>query len=123
MVLADTSIWVSHFRDKNPPHKSLLMEGQIVCHPFVIGDLACGNLKNRDEILSLLEALPAATKASHEEILRFIETNQLIGIDLEYVDVHLLASALLSTALLWTKDRNLREAADVLNIAFHPIKR
>ncbi len=121
MVLADTSIWVSHLRDKNPPHKALLMEGQIMCHPFVIGDLACGNLDNREEILSLLEALPAATKANHEEILRFIETNRLMGMDLDYVDVHLLASALLSTALLWTKNRSLREAADQLNIAFHPI--
>jgi hypothetical protein len=120
MVLADTSIWVSHFRDKYPPHNSLLMEGQIVCHPFVIGDLACSNLKNRDEILSLLEALPATTNANHEEILRFIETNQLMGIDLDYVDVHLLASAILSTAHLWTKDKNLREAADKLNISFHP---
>ncbi len=121
MVLADTSIWISHFRDKNPPHKSLLMEGYIVCHPFVIGDLACENLKNREEILSLLEALPTATKASHEEILLFIEKNQLMGIDLDYVDVHLLASALLSTALIWTKAKGLREAADQLNIAYHPI--
>lgn len=121
MVLADTSIWVSHFRDKNPPHKSLLMEGQIICHPFVIGDLACGNLKNRAEILMLLEALPTATKADHEEIMHFIETNQLMGHDLDYFDVHLLASALLSTALLWTKDKNLEEAADKLNIAFHPV--
>ncbi|MGD9344600.1 MAG: VapC toxin family PIN domain ribonuclease [Candidatus Aminicenantes bacterium] len=121
MVLADTSIWVSHFRDKNPPHRSLLMEGQIICHPFIIGDLACGNLKNRDEILSLLEALPAATKASHEEIMRFIDRNQLMGIDLDYVDVHLLASARLSTALLWTKNKNLKEAADLLHIAFHPV--
>ena len=121
MVLADTSIWVSHLRDKNPPHRSLLMEGQIMCHPFIIGDLACGNLKNRNEILSLLEALPAATKANHDEILHFIETNQLMGLDLDYVDVHLRASALISTALLWTKDKNLREAADQLNIAFHPL--
>jgi predicted nucleic acid-binding protein len=121
MVLADITIWVSHFRDKNPPHKYLLMEGLIVCHPFVIGDLACGNLRNRDEILSLLEALPATTKASHEEILRFIETNKLMGIDLDYADVHLLASALLSTALIWTKDKNLKEAADQLNIAYQPI--
>jgi len=97
------------------------MKGQIVCHPFIIGDLACGNLRNRDEILSLLKALPAATKASHEEIMRFIETNQLMGMDLDYVDVHLLASALLSTVLIWTKDKTLREAADQLNIAYHPI--
>lgn len=120
MVLADTSVWISHFRDKNPPHRSLLMEGLIICHPFIIGDLACGNLKNRDEILSLLEALPEATKASHEEIMRFIERNQLMGIDLDYVDAHLLASARLSTALLWTKNKNLQKAADHLNIAFHP---
>jgi hypothetical protein len=97
------------------------MEGMIVCHPFIIGDLACGNLVNRDEILSLLEALPAATKASHEETLCLIETSQLMGIHRDYVDVHLLASALLSTALLWTKDKNLKEAADQLNIAYHPI--
>ncbi len=120
MVLADTSIWVSHLRDKNPPHKSLLMKGLVVCHPSIIGDLACGNLKNRDEILSLLEALPAATPATHDEVLHFIDTNQLMGIDLNYSDVHLLASALLSTALIWTKDKNLQEAADQLRIAYHP---
>lgn len=120
MVLADTSVWVAHFRDKIPPHRSLLMKGQVVCHPFIIGDLACGNLKNRDEILSLLEALPAAIPATHEEVLRFIDTKKLMGIGLDYADVHLLASALLSAALIWTKDKNLQKAADRLRIAYHP---
>jgi predicted nucleic acid-binding protein len=118
MVLIDTSVWVSHFQEGNPQLEALLMKGRVVCHPFIIGELACGNLKNRKEILSLLEALPAATTADHKEVLYFIEQHQLMGIGLGYVDVHLLASAHLSTILFWTRDKKLREAAVKLNASY-----
>jgi hypothetical protein len=118
MVLVDTSIWVSHLRAGFPELKELLLEGKVVCHPFVIGELACGNLQNRREILALLKALPVAIQAEHEEVLRFIETHHLIGIGLGYIDVHLLASALLSGISLWTHDNLLRKNARKLEISF-----
>lgn len=118
MVLVDTSIWVSHFRNGEPRLKELLLNGRVVCHPFIIGELACGQLKNRKEILSLLEALPMAKIAEHEEVLHFIEKHRLIGIGLGYLDVHLLASALLSGIPLWMKDKKLKEVAIRLNISY-----
>ena len=93
------------------------MKRRVVCHPFIIGELACGNLKNRKEILSLLEALPTATIADNKEVLYFIEQHRLMGIGLGYVDVHLLASARLSRVRFWTRDKKLREAAVKLNIS------
>jgi len=118
MVLVDTSIWVSHFRGGDTKLKELLLNGRVVCHPFIVGELACGQLKNRKEILSLLEALPMAKIAEHEEVLHFIEKHRLIGIGLGYVDVHLLASALLSGIPLWTKDKKLKEVAIRLNVSY-----
>ena len=118
MVLIDTSIWVSHFKDGNPQLEALLMKGKVICHPFVIGELACGNLKNRKEILSLLEALPTATTADHKEVLYFIEQHRLMGIGLGYIDVHLLASARLSRIRFWTKDKKLMEAAVKFNASY-----
>ena len=118
MVLVDTSVWVSHFQEGNPQLEALLMKRRVVCHPFIIGELACGNLKNRKEILSLLEALPTATPANHREVLYFIEQHQLMGIGLGYVDVHLLASARLSRIPFWTRDKKLMEAAVKLNASY-----
>lgn len=118
MVLADTSVWITHFRSGNPRLKSLLADGKVACHPFIVGELACGLLQNREEILSLLQTLPAATQAEHEEVLRLIEMHRLMGLGLGYVDVHLLASALLSGIPLWTEDRQLRKAALTLEVYF-----
>ena len=117
MVLVDTSVWVSHFKDGNPKLETLLMKGGVACHPFIIGELACGMLKNRKEILSLLEALPSATTADHREVLYFIEQHRLMGKGLGYVDIHLLASARLSRIQFWTKDKKLGEAAVKLNVS------
>jgi predicted nucleic acid-binding protein len=117
MVLVDTSIWISFLQSGNVSLQGLLEEGKVVSHPFIIGELSCGNLKNRSEILSLLKALPAATTAEHEEVLQFIEIHRLMGLGLGYIDVHLLAAALLTSVPLWTNDRNLREAAVTLGIA------
>ena len=118
MVLVDTSIWVSHFRTGDSYLQELLADEQVLCHPFITGELACGGLKNRKEIISLLQALPDAITAETDEILEFIEHQKLIGVGIGLVDVHLLASALLTKALLWTSDRNLRAAAVRLNIFY-----
>jgi hypothetical protein len=118
MVLVDTSIWVSHLARGNTRLKRLLEKAEVVCHPFIIGELACGNIKNRTEILSLLHALPAAVVAKHEEVLRFIESHHLMDRGLGLIDVHLLASALLTRVPLWTADKRLRTASAELHIAY-----
>ena len=89
MILVDTSVWVSHLRNGEIGLTALLNEGHVVCHSFIIGELACGNLKNRSEILSLFQALPMAVQAEHEEVMEFIERHRLMGKGLGYIDVHL----------------------------------
>jgi predicted nucleic acid-binding protein len=121
MVLVDTSVWVDHFRCDNASLVGLLNQGLVAVHPFVSGELACGNLRNRGEILSLLLALPQAEKVSDDEILFYIEKNSLSGKGLGLIDVHLLASAQLSDHLFWTEDRRLHETAKKLNLAHYPI--
>lgn len=118
MVLADTSVWVSHFRMGEPGLRALLEEGKVVSHPFIIGELACGNIANRKEILGLLQSLPQALVADHEEVMSFLELHGLMGIGLGYIDVHLLASARLTLAPLWTLDAKLRAVAEKLGISF-----
>jgi len=108
MVLVDTSVWVSHLHKGNTGLETLLNDGEVVCHPFIVGELACGNLKNRSEILSLLRALPMAAQAEHEEVMQFVENYRLMGKGLGYIDMHLLASALLTKVQLWTLDRKLK---------------
>jgi len=121
MVLVDTSVWVRHFREGDPDLKRLLNDGQVMCHPYVVGELACGNLKNRREVLSLIQQLPLATVAQHEEVLRFIELNHLIGKGLGYIDVHLSASALLTGVPMWSYDKKLNEANETLGIRYVPV--
>jgi predicted nucleic acid-binding protein len=111
MILADTSIWVEHLRAGKIGLEQFLNDGEVVCHPLIIGELACGNLKNRTEILTLMQALPLAVQADHEDVLLFIENHQLMGIGLGYIDMHLLASALLTEIPLWTLDKKLGEIA------------
>lgn len=118
MVLVDTSVWVEHLRSGTIGLESLLNDGRVVCHPFIVGELACGNLKNRSHILSLLDTLTTAHLADHEEVMRFIETNRLMGKGLGYVDIHLLASAVLTNVPLWTLDKNLGKAAATLRIKY-----
>ncbi len=118
MVLVDTSVWVSHLRDRSVGLEKLLNGGDVICHPFIVGELACGNLKNRSEILSLLQALPMSVVAEHEEILEFIENNQLMGKGLGYIDVHLIASAVLTGVPLWTFDKKLDEISKSLGMSY-----
>ena len=118
MVLVDTSLWVVHLRNGNIGLETLLNEGHVVCHPFIVGELACGNLKNRAEILSLLQALPVATHVEHEEVMKFIEDHTLMGKGLGYIDIHLIVSAILTEIPLWTVDKRLNEVSSKLEIAY-----
>ena len=117
MILADTSVWVAHFRHGTTELAALLNESRVSCHPFIIGELACGNLKHRTQILTLLEALPTATVAAHEEVVDVIERYSLMGKGLGYIDVHLIASALLSRIPLWTLDKKLDRIASLMRIS------
>ena len=118
MVLVDTSIWVTHLRKGSRRLGKLLMEAEVLCHPFIVGELACGNLKKRTEIISLLKSLRMASTINFDEFLFFIDRNQLTGKGIGFVDVHLLASAQLTGVPLWTADKRLRSAADQLKLAF-----
>ena len=116
MILADTSVWIDHFRRGNDRLTSLLEAEEVLVHQFVIGELACGSLKNRGEILSLLGQLPTAVMADPDEVLAFIDAHRLMGRGLGYVDVHLLASVRLQDAALWTLDARLGDAATRLGV-------
>ena len=117
MVLVDTSVWVDHFRRVNSALVELLEEGSVACHPLVIGELSCGNLHNRDEILGLLGALASAPVAEDDEALRFLEDEELHGCGVGWNDIHLLASARLMPCPLWTLDKALRPMAESLQLA------
>ena len=120
MILVDTSVWIDHLRSGEPKLSEALEGGGVLMHPFVLGELACGNLENRAEVLRLLGDLPPAPIAKHPEALNFIERRALMGRGIGYIDVHLLASvALDGAARLWTRDRRLATAAEELNLAFN----
>lgn len=118
MVLVDTSVWVHHFRSSESQLISLLNNSEVMIHPFIIGELACGNLRNRREILSLLHALPSTTVLDSDDVLFFIEKNSLMGKGVGLIDVHLLAAAKLGNISLWTNDKNLATLAGKLNLAY-----
>ena len=117
MILVDTSIWIDHFRGELQGLVDILDHGDVVIHPFVIGELACGSLSNREETLALLQQLRSITVAEHDEAMSFIVRRRLYGRGIGYVDVHLLASVAIDGARLWTKDRRLRELTGSLGLA------
>jgi len=117
MVLVDTSVWIAHFRQREPVLVDLLCDGLVLAHPFVNGELACGSLSERASILADLAALPAATRASDAEVMHLVESRKLWGRGLGWVDAHLLASALISHCRLWTVDKRLGAAASELGIS------
>lgn len=119
MILVDTSVWIDHLRSGEPALATALEGGRVLMHPLVLGELACGNLKNRSEVLRLLGDLPAAPTAADPEALGFIERRALMGRGIGYIDVHLLASAALAgVGRLWTRDRRLAAVAAELELAF-----
>ena len=118
MVIVDTSIWITHLRQGSGHLEELLLDGKVVCHPFIIGELACGNIKNRNEFMSLIQSLPMAPTVTLDELLYFIERNKLMGIGIGFVDAHLMASAQLSRIPLWTSDKRLKPAAIKLKVSY-----
>lgn len=120
MILVDTSVWVDHLRRHDAAMARELDAGNVLAHPFVIGEIACGRLPKRAETLSLLAALPRAPVAEHGEAMGFIERHDLPGRGVGFVDMHLLASAALAGTRLWARDKRLLEAARNLRLAHEP---
>lgn len=119
-MLVDTSVWVEHLRRGDPVLSALLSREEVECHPFIIGELACGSLQRRSEILALLQKLPHVPLASHDEVLTFIERHRLMGRGIGWIDAHLLASAALARTLLWSRDRRLSYVARMLDLHAQP---
>jgi len=117
VILVDTSVWVDHLKAGNARLRTLLHDNQVLCHPFVIGELACGNLQRRRLILDLLAALPEARLAEHSEVLHLLDSAHFYGQGLGWIDLHLLASSLISGCALWTSDRPLGRAAAALQVS------
>ncbi|MGA7414875.1 MAG: PIN domain-containing protein [Bryobacteraceae bacterium] len=120
MVLVDTSVWVSHLRSGEPRLTEFLEKGLVLMHPAVIGELACGNLRNRRAFLSHLAELQEAASATNEEALLLIEGRKLWGRGVGWIDAHLLASSLLSDCLFWTLDERLMSVCDIAGVKVHP---
>jgi hypothetical protein len=121
VILVDTSVWIDHLRAGNRLLVELLEAGNVLVHPFVIGEIALGNLKQRGLILGALADLPQAVVARDDEVMPFIEGSGLFGRGIGYLDVHLLASIRLTVgSLLWTHDRRLRDIAEQLGMAVPP---
>lgn len=118
MILVDTSVWIEHLRRSHGDLAALLMAGDVACHPFVIGEIAVGSLRRRTEILALLANLPAVVPATDDDALAVVHEHDLAGRGIGWVDVHLLASALLTRIPLWTIDRRLQSAARSLGVAW-----
>jgi predicted nucleic acid-binding protein len=119
LILVDTSVWVDHLRRGNARLVGLLDSASVLMHPFILGEVACGSLADRDAILQLLRDLPMSAVAEFDEMLAFVEGHRLWGKGIGYVDVHLLAAAALTHgATLWTRDKRLRQAARGLGCAF-----
>ncbi len=118
MILVDTSVWVDHLRAGDKMLAGLLEAGRVLAHPFVIGELALGNLRQRELVLTTLQDLPRAGVATDHEVLRFISQHALFGLGIGYVDAHLLAAVrLTAAAALWTRDKRLRGVAERLGVA------
>jgi len=120
MILVDTSIWIDHFRNGNAALIDFLHNGEVIVHRFVIGELSCGLMKNRKEIISLLAELPEAVIADHGEVLELIELKKLFGAGIGWIDAHLIASALLTKVNTITLNKPLAKAARSLGIGQTP---
>lgn len=118
-VLVDTSVWIDHLRNKDEQLISLLKQNQVLMHPMIRGELACGCFHNRDQILSLLKNLPQVPEATHDEAVYCLDKNKLMGKGIGFIDLHLLSSTLLAkNTLLWTRDRRLLKLALSLKLSW-----
>lgn len=120
MILADTSVWIDHFRRADAELRRIMEEDALLCHPIVIGELALGSLRDRAAVLAFLAAQRQAVVATHEEVMTMIERHELFSMGIGYTDAHLLASVLMERgATLWTRDKRLRTAAGKAGATLH----
>ena len=119
-MLVDTSIWIDHFRRSQPALVDALERGDVESHDFVVGELACGTLPRRDDVLTLMRALPRIAAVTHAEAMALVAERQLWGRGLGWIDVNLLAAVLVAGTRLWTIDRRLRKIAHELDVAWEP---
>lgn len=118
MILVDTSVWIDHLRRGDAHLMATLLAGHVLIHPWVIGEIACGTLRERGQVLDLLRSLSLSPVALEDEVLFFIEQYALMGRGIGYVDIHLLASAQLAGARLWTRDKRLVVVANELGMSY-----
>ncbi len=118
MILVDTSVWIDHFHHSDEGLKDLLHANQVCIHPFILGELSCGNISNRKEVLSLLRTLRIIDLVLDEEVFILIEERRLFGRGLGFIDIHLLASAMIHHVPLWTRDKSLKRVAGELDVDF-----
>jgi len=119
LILVDTSIWVEHLRRREAALEASLSAGHVLMHPFIVGEIACGNLRHRAEVLALMRELPQTPVAAEGEVLQFIERRRLMGLGIGFVDAHLLASSILAEGTrLWTRDKRLAAIATEIGCAF-----
>ena len=119
LVLADTSIWITHLRQGDKHFIQLLELGYVSYHPFIVVELACGSLKNRREIIQMPEDLPMVGILEHGEVMAFIESHKLMSLGIGYIDTHLLGSALFSDVPSWTFDKSLNRSAALLGVKYN----
>jgi predicted nucleic acid-binding protein len=118
MILVDTSVWIDHFHQSDEDLKELLFSNQVCIHPFILGELSCGNITNRKEVLSLLRTLKSIDLVLDEEVFVLIEERKLFGKGLGFIDIHLLASALIHHVPIWTRDKSLKMVAGQLDVSY-----
>lgn len=120
MILADTSIWIDHFRQGDAELRRIIEDDRLLCHPSVIGELALGSLRDRDNVIAFLAAQRGAVVATHDEVMMMIDRHDIFSMGIDYTDAHLLASVLLDhKASLWTRDKRLRAAAEKAGASLH----
>lgn len=117
-ILVDTSVWIKYLREGDQNLTQLLEQGLVACHPFIVGEIACGGIRDRYEIINLLSELPSTDLLDHSEIMEFIENRKIMNKGIGYIDVHLLGSALVSNTPIWTLDKALKKIANQLSIGY-----
>ncbi|MGV1941067.1 type II toxin-antitoxin system VapC family toxin [Agrobacterium sp. 22-211-1] len=121
MILVDTSIWIDHFRYGDAELCKIINDDRLLCHPFIVGELALGNLRERDAVIAFLTAQREALIASHAEVMTIIDRNSIFSMGIGYTDAHLLTSTLLDRrSSLWTRDKRLAAAAQKVGATLHP---
>lgn len=120
MILVDTSVWIDHFRQGNVELREIIEDDRLLCHPFIVGELALGSLRDRDAVIGFLKAQRETLVATHDEVMTFIDRYSIFSMGIGYTDAHLLASTLLDRRVsLWTRDKRLLAAAQKAGASVH----